>query len=113
MRAAPPTPTTTPIIVRFDPELRPELPEPPSLELRLGVVVLSVTAVVTATRALVVSTWEKVLLPLTVRTVVTTSLVALDTLVVVIVVGVAELVCVEPAVVGSLDEAESEAELST
>jgi len=52
---APPTPTTTPIMVFFDPEDRPELPEPLLPESRLGAPV-DFEVFVTATRALVVIT---------------------------------------------------------
>ena len=53
--------------------LSPELPEPVLLESRLGALVdVGLPVEVTATRADVVRTWEKVLEPLTVRIVVTT-----------------------------------------
>ncbi|KAI9653724.1 MAG: hypothetical protein M1829_001146 [Trizodia sp. TS-e1964] len=76
-RIAPPTPTTIPIISRFCPSSRPELPEPFPLFARL--IVLIAVLVATGTTELVVKTLDIVLLPLIVITVVTISWVALET----------------------------------
>lgn len=73
----PPTETNTPIKVFLVLSLIPELPDPPLPPSMLGVLVT--VLVLTATSALVVRTWENVLLPLAVITVVTTCLVALET----------------------------------
>lgn len=78
MRAAPPTPTTTPMIIRFCDSSNPEFPELLLPPLRLGSLV-AVELLVTARRALVVRTWEYVLPLLIVTTVVTTFCVLLDT----------------------------------
>ena len=63
---APPTPTTTPIIVRLVEGLNPELFELLSLPASPGAAVEVDVEVETGTRALVVRTWLNVLLPLTV-----------------------------------------------
>src|SRR5205814_2089230 len=76
---APPTPTTTPIITFFCDGLTPELLEFPLLELSPGAAVDFVVGLVTGIKALVVRTEAKVLLPVTVMTVVTNSCVALET----------------------------------
>lgn len=74
-KMAPPTPTTTPMIVRLVPSDKPESPDgPPSPLPSAGVLVM----VVTGTRALVVRTCERVLPPVMVTMVVWTSCVALE-----------------------------------
>lgn len=76
-RAAPPTPTTTPMMMFLFFVLKPPLSASPSELPSRGVVVT--VLVLTATSALVVSTCDMVLLPLTVTMVVTTCWVALET----------------------------------
>jgi hypothetical protein len=70
-RMAPPTPTTTPIMVFFCDDERPELPEPPLSPFRPGAPLE--VALLAEAEALLVMTREIVLLPLTVTRVVVTT----------------------------------------
>lgn len=69
-KMAPPTPTTVPMTIFLSLSLKPEFSDPPS-SLSLGP--LTVVLVDTATTVVLVSTCDRVLLPLVVTMVVTTS----------------------------------------
>jgi len=70
MRIAPPTPTTTPMMIFFCDAVIPELPEPPLPPFKLGE---PLAVGLLDAEALLVMTREMVLLPLTVTMVVTTG----------------------------------------
>lgn len=78
-RMAPPIPTTTPITIRFCEESSPDLLEPLWFPFKLGALVEVEAKVETAFSPLVVTTLVRVLLPLTVTTVVTNCCVRLLT----------------------------------
>jgi hypothetical protein len=95
MRMAPPIPTTTPMMMFFWDDVMPELPEPAFPPFRLGE---PVDVGLLEVGALLVMTFEKVLLPLTVTIVVVTS--ASDSAV-----GAAVVVIKAVLLMGSLDSA--------